>query len=201
MATMTVNKMTKQVSPMEILENRKARKAAGMIGCLGRKNAVEFHLYGYRDVQCWNVDTNGRFPGDEGYDYTNPRCFCFDCRNSFDKEGKIDAELVNAGNVRACFVYGNLIGKEDLYDEEPENDVKGQCQDCEKKEAVCLFTHIDGRSFSLCKDCFVFADHDDNYLAHVELPRPRVRRVATTAPGLSNLSPAQPKDIQVNQRT
>ncbi len=194
--------MTKQVTPMEILANRDARKAAGMVGCMSRKPVTEYDFYGYRDVQCWNVDTKGRFPDQEGYDYTSPNCFCFDCRNSFDSKGLIDAELVNAGNPRACFVYANLLNNQPLPDvnepeAEPEEDhqddyVEGMCQDCEKEEATQRFCHLDGRSFYLCHSCWQSADHEDNYLAHVEPPRPRQNHrayLASLNPSLSNETP------------
>jgi hypothetical protein len=195
-ATMTAI-VNKQVTPMEILENRKARKEAGMVGCLSRKPTVEYDFTGYRDVQCWNIDTKGRFPDQQGYDYTSPNCFCFDCRGSFDSKGLTDAELVNAGIPRACFVYASLLDKQAVAEPEaePEGDdddydhVEGMCQDCEKKDATNRFCHLDGRSFSLCSTCWQSADHEDDYLAHVEPPRLRDGRRAylqSLNPGLSN---------------
>jgi hypothetical protein len=184
----TTATVIKQVSPMEILENRRARKEAGLVGCMSRKSGVSFDPYGYRDVMCWNIDINGKFPDQEGYDYTNPNCFCFDCRDAFDSEGITDAELVNAGNTRACFVYGSQGMKqpsedlEKVNEDEHEDDdhdetyhrVEGLCEDCGKKDATQRFMHLDSRHFNLCLDCFHWADHEDDYLAHVKPPRYRV---------------------------
>ncbi len=215
MATMSAT--YKQVTPMEILANRKARKDAGMVGCIGRKPVTGMDFYGYRDVQCWNIDVKGRFPDQEGYDYTNPNCFCFDCRGAFDSSGTIDAELVNAKNPRALFVYGILENKapmqdvpeaekEDEEDKEEdegeeyaeEDDVEGVCQDCTKELATDRFLHLDGRSFNLCAACFCNADHEDFYLAQVEPPRLRPNRraayereLAAMEQGLSNVTPPQ----------
>ena len=189
---------------MEILANRKARKDAGMVGCIGRKPFTGMDFYGYRDVQCWNIDVKGRFPDQEGYDYTNPNCFCFDCRGAFDSSGTIDAELVNAKNPRALFVYGTLEEKAPVQDvpeaeeEEEDDGVEGVCQDCTKEPATDRFLHLDGRSFNLCSGCFGGADHDDFYLAHVEPPNLRPNRraayereLAAMEKGLSNVTPPQ----------
>ena len=103
---------TTAITPAQIIAHRDARKASGMAGCItGRpKPTREIDFFGFRDIQIWNQDANGRFNGDPGFDRKNPGCFCFDCRSAFDTSGIIDAELVNEGHARACAVYANLLG-------------------------------------------------------------------------------------------
>ena len=80
-----------------------------MVGCITGRPVPEMDLYGYRDVQIWNVDVNGRLNGDPGFNRKDPLCFCFDCRGCFDEDGTVDAELVNSGHKRASFVYASLL--------------------------------------------------------------------------------------------
>ena len=175
--TMTTNN-TKQVTPMEILQNRKNRKEAGMIGCITGKPVPEMDFYGYRDVQIWYLDANGRMNGDPEFDRMDPYCFCFDCRDAFDSKGEIDTQLVNQGHERACWVYASLLGTTP-----PE--AANRCEDCGEADATTYFIHLDGRYFDLCESCFGMADHEDYYLAHVKPPRLRIRTPSVEA-GLSN---------------
>lgn len=99
------------ITSQDILNDRAARKAAGDTGCITGKPTPEINLFGFRDVQIWYMDANGRMNGDPGFDRMNPLCFCFDCRGAFDKDGIIDAELVNNGHEGARHVYHNLLGQ------------------------------------------------------------------------------------------
>ena len=38
------------------------------------------------------------------------------------------------------------------------------CEDCGSKPGVCTFLHLRGTLHKLCEDCFVSADHEDDYL-------------------------------------
>lgn len=150
---------------MEILQDREARKSAGLVGCITGRPEPEISFFGYSDVQSWR-------PADP----MDPHCFCFDCRELWDTDGTIDAELVNKGHNGALYAYRNLLPA-----------IIDPCVDCRVNEATRRFNHLDGRSFRLCPSCFSMADHEDDYLAHVEPPRPRIRTVRTTATqGLSN---------------
>lgn len=82
-----------------------------MAGCITGRPEPELDFFGYKDVQIWNLDAQGRLNGDPGFDYMDPHCFCFDCRGAFDPKATVDAELVNRGHVRACFVYASLLPK------------------------------------------------------------------------------------------
>jgi hypothetical protein len=82
-----------------------------MVGCITGRPAPELDFFGYRDVQIWNRDANGRLNGDEGFDRKNPYCFCFDHRSAFDPRAEVDTELVNSGHARACEVYASLLQK------------------------------------------------------------------------------------------
>lgn len=98
------------ITTQDILNDRAARKAAGDTGCITGKPTPQISLFGFRDVQIWNMDANGRMNGDPGFDRMNPMCFCFDCRGAFDKDGIVDAELVNNGHENAMSMYHNLLG-------------------------------------------------------------------------------------------
>jgi hypothetical protein len=106
---MATSKNTVQITPEQIIAHRELRKKAGMVGCVTGRPVPEMDFFGYRDVQVWNVDANGRMNGDPGFDRKNPHCFCFDCRGAFDPRAEVDAELVNSGNERACHVYASLL--------------------------------------------------------------------------------------------
>lgn len=97
------------VTAQQILNHRQGRKASGMMGCMTGKPVPPPNFFGFKDVQIWRTDSQGRLPGDEGFNPRDPGCFCFDCRGSFDKDGILDAELVNEGHPRACDVYASLI--------------------------------------------------------------------------------------------
>ena len=91
---------------MEILQHRATRKAAGMVGC-EPPPPTEFKIvFGYGDIWTWRPE-----------DPMNPHCLCFDCRGVWDKDGTIDAQLVNNGHKRACEVYANLLGTTGLSNE------------------------------------------------------------------------------------
>lgn len=49
------------------------------------------------------------------------------------------------------------------------------CDDCRAVRVSTHFNHLDGRVFRLCAACFGMADHEDDYLAHVQPPRLRIR--------------------------
>jgi hypothetical protein len=102
---------TKTITPSEILNHRKMRKQSGMAGCITGRPQPTMDFFGFRDIMIWNMDAEGRLNGDPGFNRMDPRCFCFDCRESFDSDGTVDAELVNTGHVRACFVYASLLSK------------------------------------------------------------------------------------------
>ena len=97
------------ITPSQIVQHRNIRKQSGMVGCITGRPAPELDFYGYRDVQIWNLDAQGRLNGDPNFNRMDPHCFCFDCRGSFDSDGLVDAELVNSGHERACFVYSSLL--------------------------------------------------------------------------------------------
>jgi hypothetical protein len=100
---------TFKITPEQIIAHRELRKNCGMAGCITGRPAPAMDFFGYRDVQIWNVDANGRMNGDPGFDRKNPHCFCFDCRGAFDPRAEVDAELVNSGHERACQVYASLL--------------------------------------------------------------------------------------------
>lgn len=181
MATST-STTPKQASPMEILAHRKARKEAGLAGCITGKPVSTRIVFGFSDIQSWRP-TN---PMD-------PHCFCFDCRGLWDSEGTIDAELVNTGHAEARWVYWGLTQT---------NSNPTLCEDCGKEEAEREFHHLDDRIFHLCGLCFSLADHEDYYLAHVKPPRLRVCPPSVDA-GLSNKAPAgeQPETPSLPTRT
>jgi hypothetical protein len=86
MATVTVNK---------ILQHRKARADAKMIGCIS----------GGDDRPLTSLSGISWRPADP----KKPHCFCHECRSTWDKTGEIDAELVNEGHEMACYVYASLL--------------------------------------------------------------------------------------------
>ena len=106
-----LNKMssTLTITPQQILDNRQARKDAGLVGCITGRPAPRMDLFGYGDVQIWNRDASGRLNGDPDFNRRDPWCFCFDCRGAFDPRGIVDAEIVSEGHVRAREVYAQLL--------------------------------------------------------------------------------------------
>ncbi len=98
------------ITSQDILNDRAARKAAGLVGCLTTKpSPEEINFFGFRDVQIWNMDAQGRLNGDPEFDRMNPHCFCYDCRGAFDGRGEVDAQLVNSGHSRALDAYRNIV--------------------------------------------------------------------------------------------
>ena len=100
---------TLTITPQQILDNRQARKDAGLVGCITGRPAPRMDFFGYGDVQIWNRDASGRLNGDPEFNRRDPWCFCFDCRGAFDPRGTVDAEIVNEGHVRAREVYAQLL--------------------------------------------------------------------------------------------
>lgn len=107
--TNTTMATTMTITPTQVREHRELRKRSGMVGCITGRPEPEMDFFGYRDVQIWYRDASGRLNGDPGFNRMDPYCFCFDCRDSFDRDGTIDAELVNSGHQRAFFVYSSLL--------------------------------------------------------------------------------------------
>jgi hypothetical protein len=97
------------ITAQQILDNRKARKDAGLVGCISGRPVPALDFFGYRDVQIWFYDANGKLNGDPGFDRKNPMCFCFDCRSAFDPDGTVDLELVLNGHGKACATYTNIL--------------------------------------------------------------------------------------------
>lgn len=97
------------LTSQQILNHRAARKAAGLVGCISGRPAPPMDFFGFRDVQIWNMDANGRMNGDPGFNRKDPGCFCFDCRGAFDPKAEVDLELVQSGHARALEVYGELL--------------------------------------------------------------------------------------------
>ena len=108
--------MSPQITSQQILENRQARKNAGLVGCMTGRPEPELDFFGFRDVQIWNMDSQGRMPGHEGFNRRDPFCFCFDHRNAFDPTGETDASLVNEGHAMARYTYRSLFPNEVIPD-------------------------------------------------------------------------------------
>ena len=104
--------MSLNITSQQIIDNRNARKAAGLVGCISGRPVPELDFFGYKDVQIWNVDANGRMNGDPEFDRMNPGCFCFDCRSAFDPRAEVDLQLVLDGHVEARRTYANLLPTE-----------------------------------------------------------------------------------------
>lgn len=84
------------VTVSDILKHRALRKRLGMVGC---KDGRDMPLSSLRGIS-WRPS-----------DPKNPSCFCTDCRDTWDADGVIDAELVNEGHKRACWTYEALLSK------------------------------------------------------------------------------------------
>lgn len=97
------------ITAQHILDNRKARKDAGLVGCISGRPVPALDFFGYRDVQIWFYDANGKLNGDPGFDRKNPMCFCFDCRSAFDPDATVDLELVLNGHAKACATYTSIL--------------------------------------------------------------------------------------------
>lgn len=104
--------MSLNITSQQIIDNRNARKAAGLVGCISGRPAPSLDFFGYKDVQIWNVDANGRMNGDPGFNRMDPGCFCFDCRSAFDPRAEVDLKLVQDGHVEARRTYASLLPTE-----------------------------------------------------------------------------------------
>ena len=82
------------VTPSQIREHRALRRIAGLIGC---KDGSDAPLNSLKGISWRPTDPK------------NPSCFCTDCRGTWDTDGTIDAELVNAGHQRAVYTYESLL--------------------------------------------------------------------------------------------
>ncbi len=101
--------MSASITAQQIINHRAARKAAGLVGCVSGRPVPEMDFFGYRDVQIWNRDAQGRLNGDPDFNRKDPYCFCFDCRGAFDPKAEVDLELVQSSHARALEVYGDLF--------------------------------------------------------------------------------------------
>ncbi len=86
--------MTTLVTPSDIINHRMWRKASGMVGCM---DGSDIPLYSLKGISWRPADPK------------NPSCFCFDCRDTWDADGTIDAELVNSNHSRARDAYAPLL--------------------------------------------------------------------------------------------
>ena len=108
--------MSPQITSQQIIADRAARKASGLVGCMTGRPEPELDFFGFRDVQMWNMDSQGRMPGHEGFNRRDPFCFCFDHRSAFDPTGETDASLVNEGHAMARYTYRSLFPNEVIPD-------------------------------------------------------------------------------------
>lgn len=104
--------MSLNITAQQIIDNRTARKSAGLVGCISGRPVPELDFFGYKDVQIWNVDANGHMNGDPGFNRMDPGCFCFDCRSAFDPRAEVDLQLVQNGHVEARRTYASLLPTE-----------------------------------------------------------------------------------------
>ncbi len=86
------------ITAQQIQDHRAARKASGLAGCITGRPVPEMSLYGYSDVQSWR-------PADP----MKPHCFCFDCRDLWDKDASIDLQLLKEGHKMAMWTYAELL--------------------------------------------------------------------------------------------
>ena len=86
------------ITTQDILNHRALRRASGIKGCKDGSDAPLTSLHGIS----WRP-----------LDSMNPSCFCFDCRDEYDPDGKIDLQLYNEGHAAAKFTYDNLSEKEE----------------------------------------------------------------------------------------
>jgi hypothetical protein len=82
----------------QIINHRAAKKAAGNRGCISGRPIPAMDFFGYKDVQSWR-------PADP----MNPHCFCFDCRDLWDKDATIDLQLISDGHTWALESYAELL--------------------------------------------------------------------------------------------
>ena len=100
------------ITPQQILDDRNTRLNSGLIGCITGHPVPNLDFFGFRDVQIWNMDAQGRMNGDPNFNRRDPFCFCFDHRGAFDPTGEVDASLVNEGHAMARYTYRNLFPDE-----------------------------------------------------------------------------------------
>jgi hypothetical protein len=93
--------MSLTITPQQIIDHRAARKTAGLVGCITGRPVPEMNFFGYSDVQSWR-------PADP----MQPHCFCFDCRELWDKDAAIDFQLVLDGHQWARETYATLLPME-----------------------------------------------------------------------------------------
>jgi hypothetical protein len=89
------------ITTEQIQAHRAARKASGLTGCISGRPVPPMDFYGYKDVQSWRP-----------VDSMKPHCFCFDCRDLWDKDASIDLQLLNDGYEAALWVYSELLPEE-----------------------------------------------------------------------------------------
>ncbi len=89
---------TLAITTQDIINDRATRKAAGLTGCITGRPVPELNFFGFSDVQSWRPS-----------DPMNPHCFCFDCRDLWDRDGTIDLQLLQNGHEDARYAYRNLI--------------------------------------------------------------------------------------------
>jgi hypothetical protein len=58
---------------------------------------------GYKDVQSWRPS-----------DPMKPHCFCFDCRDLWDKDASIDLQLLKDGHAAALSTYSELFPRKEV---------------------------------------------------------------------------------------
>jgi hypothetical protein len=92
---------TMSITTEQIQAHRAARKASGLTGCITGRPVPPMSLHGYKDVQSWRP-----------VDPMKPSCFCFDCRDLWDKDASIDLQLLNDGYETALWVYSELLPEE-----------------------------------------------------------------------------------------
>lgn len=111
--------MSSQITPQQIIADRATRQSSGLVGCMTGRPVPDYDFFGFRDVQMWNMDSQGRMPGHDGFNHRDPFCFCFDHRSAFDPTGETDAALVNEGHAMARYTYRSLFPNEVIPDPHP----------------------------------------------------------------------------------
>lgn len=86
------------ITKEQIQQHRASRKASGLAGCITGRPVSNRIVFGYSDVQSWR-------PADP----MKPHCFCFDCRDLWDKDASIDLQLLEQGHKMAMWTYAELL--------------------------------------------------------------------------------------------